>query len=408
MTSAARRGLWTFLRFAAVACIAAVLLTLGSAAQGDPPPPDVSLTLGVGASKAFKPTIHFDQLPPRADVLLAIDSTGSMGQAITDAKADADTLVQQIQSEIPTAKFALADFKDYPQNPFTGTFGEPTDYPWRVDQDFTINGTDSTCTDGEFFVTKIACALNGIQPPGPDDGGDIAESYNRAFYEAYSDTTHLHWDDGAARFMVVLGDSLPHDAALNTFDPVCPNAPPTDPGSAFTVGNDQYSATNGALDTATVLGGLKTAHTNLSFVTYNPTFNFNGQVPACHLALAQYTGGSAVTHDSGTCVARHADLEPRQPVGLTRRPGRLQRRGPARRVERRQRWLLVHLQPADARADHRARGRDLRRGDQGADRRGDRPLRLSGHRRRRRRPALVPGGLDRRDRPGGQWAADDV
>ena len=132
MGSAALRGIWTFLRFAAVACIAAVLLTLGSAAQGDPPPPDVSLTLGVGASKAFKPTIHFDELPPRADVLLAIDTTGSMGQAITDAKADADTLVQQIQSEIPNAKFALADFKDYPDSG-----GPAGDYPWRVDQDFT-------------------------------------------------------------------------------------------------------------------------------------------------------------------------------------------------------------------------------------------------------------------------------
>ena len=171
-------------------------------AQGDPPPPDISLTLGVGASKAFKPTIHFDELPPRADVLLAIDSTGSMGQAITDARADTDALVEQIQHEIPNAKFALADFKDYL------SFGGPAgDYPWRVDQDFTINGTDSSCSVWESYVTKMACAFNQIQLPlDPNSGGDVPESYNRAFYEAYSDTQHLHWDDGAARFMVVLGD----------------------------------------------------------------------------------------------------------------------------------------------------------------------------------------------------------
>ncbi len=259
-------------------------------------PCSLSLRLGVGTTKNVDATLHFDKLPPKADVLLALDTTGSMQSAINDARGDADSLVSTLQNEIPSAKFAVADFKDYPDAIFNN-LGGPGDYPWRVDQDFTANAPDSSCSDGELHVTEIACALQGLQASG---GDDLPEAYNRAFYEAYSDADHLHWDPGASRFMIVLGDSLPHDAGLATFDPDCPNTPPTDPGSAFTVGNAQYGAV-GPLQTLTVLDGLKANHTNLSFVTYNAgaAGTLSG-TPACQAAIAKYTGGAEVVHGPDT------------------------------------------------------------------------------------------------------------
>src|SRR5262249_10480864 len=143
-------------------------------------PCSLSLRLGVGTTKDVDATLHFDTLPPKADILLALDTTGSMQSAINDARNDADTLVSRLQDEIPGAKFAVADFKDYPTSPFGGE----SDYPWRVDQDFTTNAPDSSCSDGDSHVSQIACALQGLQAGG---GNDTPEAYNRAFYEAYSD-----------------------------------------------------------------------------------------------------------------------------------------------------------------------------------------------------------------------------
>ena len=99
--------------------------------------------------------------------------------------------------------------------------------------------------------------------------------------------------------MIVLGDALPHDANLggefNTEGQpaVCPNTPPTDPGSQFQLDELNGYPDVGPLTTTTVLDGLKANHTNLSFVTYNVSAN---QVAGCQAAIARYTGGNEVQH----------------------------------------------------------------------------------------------------------------
>ena len=99
--------------------------------------------------------------------------------------------------------------------------------------------------------------------------------------------------------MIVLGDSIPHDANLNADFPDCPATQLTDPGSAFTMGDAQYPAV-GPLHTIDVLKALQQHNTNVSFVTYNPqSINSFGSdssfsVAGCHTDLAQFTGGSEV------------------------------------------------------------------------------------------------------------------
>src|SRR5256885_2022801 len=90
-------------------------------------PAVVTLTLQAGASADVKKTLHLDALPGAADIVLAIDTTGSMGTAIAQAKADATNIVTQVQAQIQGARFAVVDFKDYPnvgQYPLF-TFGDP-------------------------------------------------------------------------------------------------------------------------------------------------------------------------------------------------------------------------------------------------------------------------------------------
>src|SRR5919197_5988272 len=259
----------------------------GVGADGFVAPNDsFTVSLGPGSTKTIHPTLHLDALPPRADILLALDTTGSMGTAITDARTDANNIVNDIQAQIQNARFAVADFKDYPQNPFQGVFGIPGDYPWRIDQDFTTNATTVQC--GEGTATPITCALNGLTAPS-GSGGDGPEAYNRAFYEAYHDTG-LHWASGFTRFMVVLGDALPHDAGLATAFPSCPNTPPTDPGPNGIAGDSDD------LQSAPTLAQLRANNTNLSFVTYNQPA---GSTTAnCQAQLAQFTGGTEVVHGS--------------------------------------------------------------------------------------------------------------
>ena len=311
MVTAARKGtnLW---RLACVACLGVALLAVGGsgvAATSDGPadsllPSPVSLNLGRGSATTLHPTLHLAPAPATADILLVLDTTASMGTAINNAKGDANAIVSEIKANIPGARFAVADFKDYPSvvdaagNGVTGyggfPFGEATDYPWKVDQDFTDNIGTVTCGDAG-ALTPIECAVSKLTATG---GFDEPEAYNRAFFEAYHDTGatgHLSYTTGAPRFMVVLGDSLPHDAGLSSAFPSCPNTGPTDPGPDHIAGNSDDLATLATLQ------ALKAANTNVSFVTYNEPHSIGGKnVAACQEELAKYTGGNEVVHGPDT------------------------------------------------------------------------------------------------------------
>src|SRR5436309_2894085 len=52
-------------------------------------PSVVTTTLQAGASTNVSKTLHLDGLPPRADIIVAVDTTGSMGTPIAQAQADA-------------------------------------------------------------------------------------------------------------------------------------------------------------------------------------------------------------------------------------------------------------------------------------------------------------------------------
>jgi hypothetical protein len=82
-------------------------------------PAVVNVNLQAGQSTTISKTLHLDALPGAADILIAIDTTGSMNDAIVQAKAQATQLCTDVQAQIPGARFAVWDFKDIPDRPLT-------------------------------------------------------------------------------------------------------------------------------------------------------------------------------------------------------------------------------------------------------------------------------------------------
>ena len=243
-------------------------------------PSTISVTLAPGASWNTSETLHLDSLPPKADIVLAVDTTGSMGTAITNARNDANNIISRVKSSIPGARFAVVDYRDYPFAPF----GAPGDFPYRL-----VTPLTST-------AATVQAGLDTLVAGG---GGDLPESLNRVYFEAYSDS-NLVYDATAPRFLIVLSDDIGHDTTQQSTFSACPNTAANDPGRDSDDGTNDSAADD--LQTKQTLDGLKAKNTNVSFVTYNPTIGTAGKVN-CHAQMATYTGGLQVTHEASDSLA---------------------------------------------------------------------------------------------------------
>lgn len=270
-----RLGIFARTASALTAFVAISLIgALTAAATDSFNPAVVTLTLQPGQSVDVQKTLHLDALPGAADIVLAVDTTGSMGPAIAQAKADATNIVNQVQAQIPGARFAVVDFKDYPNAgqypPFT--FGGPGDYPYLLKAPLTSS------------ALVVQTAINTMSATG---GGDGPEAYNRVFFEAVNDPA-LIYNPGAVRFLVVLGDNIGHDPVQNATFSSCPNTSPLDPG------RDTVLGTPDDIHTAAAISGLSAANDKLLMISY-------GTFLSCYSQLAGATGGTAVASGgSGT------------------------------------------------------------------------------------------------------------
>jgi hypothetical protein len=248
----------------AVAGFAALAFALPAQAADTFTPPSVSVTLKPGDSTSIAKLLSLDPAPAKADIVLAIDTTGSMGAAIAQAQAEATAIVNAVQGPIPGARFAVVDFEDYP--------GPPGDVAYTLLTGF----TSSAATVNAAIGTMVA-----------DGGGDDPEAYNRVAFEAANDPA-LVYDPDAVRFLVVLGDAFPHSA---TAFGACPAAPPDD------FGRDGASGGGDDLNTSTALGELTGNNITLLMIAYN------AGVLGCYSDLAAFTGGSAVAGGGGASLA---------------------------------------------------------------------------------------------------------
>ena len=265
------------IRFTAVfaATILALVAAIPVSAADTLTPSPVSVTLDAGTSTDINKTLSLDGLPARADIIVAIDTTGSMGTPIAQAQADASSICSTVKGSIPGARFAAVDFEDYPGMPF----GAASDTPYVL----LTPGFISDCTAFSLAIGTMAA----------DGGGDNPEAYNRAFFEAYSDGAYTlpvaagGRDPLASQFLVVLGDASPHSA--DGFDS-CADSPPDD------FGRDAAPGGGDDLTTAATISGLIANDITLLMIRY--TTGGLSVALSCYDDMASATGGTAVD-DSG-------------------------------------------------------------------------------------------------------------
>lgn len=221
--------------------------------------------LAIGAAEARAAT----------DVVLVFDTSGSMDEALDEAKDDIRGVIATINDRYDDVRYAVATVQDYPD-----LYGDPGDRPWDLVQPLS--------SDADAIDSAISSLV-------ADGGGDDAESYGRALFEADRDPA-VGFRPGAQRLAVLVADNVPHDDDLNIGIPEddwyesSPFDTEVDPGRDETVG------TADDIDWQPLLSSLKDRGMPLFFVLFKGTSSF---LPYWR-AWAGATGGSASTSEEGT------------------------------------------------------------------------------------------------------------
>lgn len=127
---------------------------------------------------------------PAVDVMIAMDTTGSMGPSIRQAQRDARGLVAAVKRSAPSARFAVVQFKDRGDSP-----------EYELLQTMTAN------------AGAIEAALGRLNAGG---GGDNPEGLNVIFRNSWADT-RTGWRSAARKLVVLISDAEPHGAATSRF-----------------------------------------------------------------------------------------------------------------------------------------------------------------------------------------------
>ena len=217
-------------------------------------PNPVNRTLQAGTSTTVNKTLHLDALPGAADIIIAIDTTGSMSAAIAQAKAQATQLCTDVQNQIPNARFAVIDFRDVPDRP----------------------ASNGVLILTPTFTSSCSAVQTEINTMSAGGGGDFPEAYNWVFHDSYADATlNASRNANAVQFLVVLGDATPHNSPAPTVAPNCGNRPPADAG----------------ITSDSEIAALNAHDITLLMINY-------GGVLGCYQQLAGATGGTAVNAGS--------------------------------------------------------------------------------------------------------------
>lgn len=217
----------------------------------------------------------------KADILFAFDTTGSMGSAIDDAKANATDIMNDLNSLIPDVAFGVAHFEDYNFAPYGGS-AKP-DSPYTLDEPITTNTAD--------VQDAIDDLTLGV-------GGDFPQSYSRVMYESYTDPA-MAWRAGSQRIVIILADDITHDNDLAN-DPIFGLNPAAEsnpwvtgyPPTFLDPGPNSIAGDADDLDFQTVLKGMATNNIILFYLSFvNPA---SGDHTASWNWWAGRTGGGAV------------------------------------------------------------------------------------------------------------------
>src|SRR5262249_51214596 len=152
-------------------------------------------TLAPGESATVPKTVHTPLIPPRPDVVLLVDSTGSMYDAIKNVKDNLPVIINKVHDVQPDPRFAVVMYGDQ---------REPKRL-FRVLQPLT-GDLDA--------VRRGVAALNAI----PYSGGDVSEDWINALYQVGHGEAG-EFRPGASPIVVLVGDASSHEpSATHSLD----------------------------------------------------------------------------------------------------------------------------------------------------------------------------------------------
>lgn len=93
---------------AAGALVATPALAMGAGVS----PATYDASVNPGDTVHVTKTVSTPEIPPKPDIVLVVDETGSMGPAIANVKSEMGSIVSTVQGAQPQAQFAIAAYKD--------------------------------------------------------------------------------------------------------------------------------------------------------------------------------------------------------------------------------------------------------------------------------------------------------
>lgn len=127
------------------------------------------------------------------DVVFLIDTTGSMGDDIANAKSNATAIINDISSKFEDYRIAVVEYRDFPQS------------PWGSSGDF-ITKVRTT------FTTNAATAISAINAMTIGGGNDWPEAvYSAAFTTLEGGIVGGWRDNPTNRMIIMMGDAPGHE-----------------------------------------------------------------------------------------------------------------------------------------------------------------------------------------------------
>ncbi|WP_437967669.1 VWA domain-containing protein [Sorangium sp. So ce260] len=134
-------------------------------------------------------TLDFSTNISQADVVFAMDTTGSMGDVISSLRATLQDIIEQLAVEIPSIAIGVTHYKDFPTSPYGSSADEPFYLQHRVMSVLTAEGRDSV----QEAVDSLAASGGNDEPEsgwealyqiatgvGTEEGGSDVPAFNPA------------------------------------------------------------------------------------------------------------------------------------------------------------------------------------------------------------------------------------
>jgi hypothetical protein len=178
------RLLGRILALSAGATALATALAAPAAAAPGVNPATVDKSANPGASIPVSKVVSTPPIPPNPDVVLLVDTTGSMGTAIANVRTNLQQVITDVRTAQPSAQFAVASYRD---------LDDGAEF-FRVRQNITADST------------ALQNAVDGLAAGG---GGDTPEGWINALFGVSNGAISYRPD--SSRIVVLVGDAPGHD-----------------------------------------------------------------------------------------------------------------------------------------------------------------------------------------------------